>query len=268
MTFSKKKFVSLSVSKQKKELHNLLRLIENKFNDLEVRKQQINNFNIYIEYLKKNNDVFLGTLNKISENISLRGIYENIMTLNNEMSINEKDIDFMVETCDREVVHKKKESELVVILDNLRSAFNVGSIFRTSECVGIKRIYLTGYTPNPDNKKVRDTSMGTYQYVDWGKIETSEEEIARLKKDGYTIYCFETVDIAENLYDMEFVEKSCFVFGNEAFGIPKDILKNSDYIVKIPVFGWKNSLNVGVAFSVGIYEYLRQIIIKKSGEKF
>ena len=258
MGFSEKKFLAFDTSKQKKELYKLLRLIEKNYYDFQSKGKFIREFNLCLEYLKNNRNTFFSNLEKISQNSTLREITAKIMKFNNEMNKNEKDSDFIIEKFDGENSHKIEKSQLIVILDNLRSAFNVGSIFRTAECSGIKKLFLSGYTPNPQNKKVKETSMGTYKFMDWDLITSTENKIKELKDLGYKIYGFETVDTAENLPEVKFTEKACFIFGNEALGIPKKILKECDVIVKIPVFGWKNSLNVGVSFAIGVYEYLKQ----------
>ncbi len=255
MEFSKKKFLAFDKFKQKKELYRLLKLIEKKFGD---REKYILKYNLYLEYLNDSKDDFLTNLSTLSQDFTLRNFTEIIMDFNSEMDKNEKDSDFIIEKYDGEKSCQNEKTKLIAILDNLRSAFNVGSIFRTAECSGILKLFLSGYTPNPQNKKVRETSMGTYNFIDWQKIESTENQITKLKDNGYKIYAFETVKNAENLFDVKFDEKACFILGNEALGIPQNILQKCDTIVKIPVFGWKNSLNVGVSFSIGVYEYLKQ----------
>lgn len=258
MSFSEKKFTSFDISKQKKELFKLLKLIEENYQNEPVREIKINEFNNLLGYISYSKSSFLSNLEEISLHSTLREITVKIMSFNEELERNEKDSDFIIEKYDGENSNKKRKSQLVVILDNLRSAFNVGSIFRTSECFGVNKLYLSGYTPNPKNRKVVETSMGTTKYLNYELIKSTEKKIAELKNLGYKIYSFETVNSAKNLFDVKFEEKSCFIFGNEALGIPEDIIKKSDEIVKIPVLGWKNSLNVGVSFSVGVYEYLKQ----------
>jgi tRNA G18 (ribose-2'-O)-methylase SpoU len=143
-------------------------------------------------------------------------------------------------------------------LDNLRSAFNVGSIFRTAECFGISKIYLCGYTPNPTNQKVTKTAMGTENFVDWEKCDSTDKLIRQLKNENVQIYALETVESAKLISEADIREPAAIVIGNEALGISSKILQLADEIIQIPIFGWKNSLNVGVATAICCYEIRRK----------
>lgn len=147
---------------------------------------------------------------------------------------------------------------LIPILENIRSAFNVGAVFRTAECWGLEKIVLTGYTPDPSEEKTAKTSMGTSSLVEWSRATRTEDVCHDLKKQGYTVVALETVESAPELTKFSFPEKTALLLGNERFGLDPDSLKLADQICRIPVRGQKNSLNVGIAFGIAAYEYFRQ----------
>jgi rRNA methylases len=151
---------------------------------------------------------------------------------------------------------------LVFVLDNIRSAFNVGSIFRTAECIGASKIYLCGYTPLPTQWKVEKTAMGTQEYLAWEEAPKLLECLEELKDEGYRIVALETAASASDLYEEFVAEPTAFVLGNERFGLDPEILKVIDEVRMIPLRGRKNSLNVGVTAAVAGFEWARQYVRK------
>lgn len=169
-----------------------------------------------------------------------------------------RDDEFLIFSTDGE----RKNSEkipLVFILHNLRSAFNVGSIFRTAECFGVSKIYLCGYTPLPTQGKLAKTAMGTDALVEWEEALKIPELLKSLRNQNYHIVALETtshaVDLAKDFLD----SPTAFVLGNERFGIDPEILELCSEVRKIPLRGRKNSLNVGVATAIATYEFSRQL---------
>eukprot|EP01126_Amoeba_proteus_P049308 TRINITY_DN575_c0_g1_i2.p1 TRINITY_DN575_c0_g1~~TRINITY_DN575_c0_g1_i2.p1 ORF type:complete len:205 (+),score=43.07 TRINITY_DN575_c0_g1_i2:547-1161(+) len=172
-----------------------------------------------------------------------------------------QDDQILVSTEDKLVVREKPQIPLHVILDNLRSAFNVGSIFRTSECLGVSHIYLCGYTATPDqNSDVRRTTMGTWCSVSWSFHSDICSVISSLKEKKIPVYALETVEDSTPIFTPNFIPESgcAVILGNERYGISLNLLKECDGVLHIPCFGTKNSLNVGVAFGICGYELLRQ----------
>lgn len=147
---------------------------------------------------------------------------------------------------------------LVFVLDNIRSAFNVGSIFRTAECVGAERVILCGYTPTPAQAQVEKTAMGTQDYIEWEEGGKLFECLESLKENGYRIVALETAAAAQDLYEPFEHEPTAFILGNERFGLDPEILKVIDETRIIPLRGRKNSLNVGVTAAVAGFEWMRQ----------
>jgi len=157
-----------------------------------------------------------------------------------------------------------KKKKAVVVLDNLRSVYNVGSIFRTANAVGIEKIYLCGTTPTPLDKKgelrkdFAKVALGAEDTVKWEYIESTFECVKKLKKEKYFIIAFEQdekgVDYKE--VSVNGKEMVAFVIGAEVIGISNDVLTQSDIIAEIPMLGTKESLNVTIAFGVAVYRIL------------
>ncbi len=148
------------------------------------------------------------------------------------------------------------------ILDNLRSPFNVGSIFRSSDCFGVGSLALCGITPRPPMPKIERTAMGTLELIPWKYFEKTAEAAACYREKGFRIIGVETVKEAAPLYEAKWPEKSAFVFGNEEFGMMEETLGVCDEFVEIPLLGKKNSLNVASAFSVVMAEVMRRKAVK------
>lgn len=139
-----------------------------------------------------------------------------------------------------------------MVLDNLRSAYNVGSIFRTADAYKVSQLFLTGYTPTPLNRKVAKTSLGAENYVSWQYRTYGVSCIKQLKKDQVKIICLENgVRRSKPIFSFKPVLPIAVVVGNEVEGIKKSILRLADEIIYIPMYGKKESFNVSVA--VGIF---------------
>lgn len=152
----------------------------------------------------------------------------------------------------------------VVVLDNLRSVYNVGSIFRTANAVGIDKIYLCGTTPTPLDKKgnkrkdFAKVALGAEETLSWEYMEESRIKIEELSKEGYYIISFEQNERSVDYKNIDISNKEniAFVVGNEVEGVNKEILEKSDVIAEIPMLGTKESLNVTIAFGIGVYRIL------------
>jgi len=143
--------------------------------------------------------------------------------------------------------------EIYILLNNVRSAFNVGSIFRTSDAIGVKKIFLSGYTPYPPDIKLDKTALGALDYVDWEYNKDIYFVLDKLKKEDIPIYSVEQTDRSEIYNTVNYPHKLCIAMGNEISGIEREILDSSEKIVEIPMHGKKNSLNVSVAFGIIAY---------------
>lgn len=148
----------------------------------------------------------------------------------------------------------RRAGSVVVILDNLRSAFNVGSIFRTAECLGLKELALCGITAVPPHPKLCQTAMGTQEQVRWKYFGSSLEAISYYREHGYQIVALETAAEARSVFEAQPCFPLALLLGNESLGLEESVLAQADLILQLPVQGWKNSLNVGVAFAVTAYQ--------------
>lgn len=172
------------------------------------------------------------------------------------------DADLKITTQD--LKHSKSNGhELVFILDQIRSAFNVGSIFRIADCVGGRKVYLCGYTATPEMERTRKTSLGADKNVDWQWCRNAEEAIHDVKSQGYRVYALETVEEARDMIANPLQGKVALVVGNERYGLDKTVLESCDEIVRIPVFGIKNSLNVATAIAIAAYSCLDGLEVRQ-----
>lgn len=174
-----------------------------------------------------------------------------------------KDDDFLIIANDR-TAQAQEKLPLLLVLDNIRSAFNVGSIFRTAECLGAEKVILCGYTPLPTQWKVEKTAMGTHEYMDWEEGGKIFDTLERLRNSGYRLVGLETAESATDLYEEFQIKPTAFILGNERFGLDSEVLKNLDEIRIIPLRGRKNSLNVGVTAALAGFEWMRQWRTKTS----
>ncbi len=138
----------------------------------------------------------------------------------------------------------------IAVLDNLRSPMNVGTIFRSADGFGTGEIYLTGITPHPPNAKVSRTALGAEEFVPHRYFEKTEDAIRFAKEQNYKVIALEVAEPSKNLSDLTSFKNCAFVFGNEEFGITSSILEMCDEVVRLPLVGKKNSLNVGNVFSI------------------
>ncbi len=149
----------------------------------------------------------------------------------------------------------------VVLLDNVRSSHNVGSIFRTSDGAGVEKIYLGGYTPAPVDRfgrkvgEIAKTSLGASETIAWEKV--SEEDVLNklqeLKREGFEIVAVEQTVNSVSLYEFKPTEKTCYILGNEVDGVRQELLEVADRVVEIPMAGQKESLNVSVTAGIVLF---------------
>lgn len=173
-----------------------------------------------------------------------------------------RDDQILIEEGDRSLepeIRAQSIAPLRIVADNLRSAFNVGAILRTAECFGVEHVSLSGYTPTPETDKTARTSLGTEKSVSWSSDANVHEVIRKAKSDGYRIVALETAASAVSLDDFVWPEKTVLLLGNERFGLDRDVLDEADELVKIPMYGMKNSLNVGIACGVALASWRGQL---------
>lgn len=154
-----------------------------------------------------------------------------------------------------DTIDKVKKMPVVVILNSIRSSYNVGSIFRTSDGAMVEKLYLCGYTPHPPKKEVLKTALGSQDSVDWEFIENPAEIVANYKAKGYTICALEQT--SNNILYSELMKNHlplCLIVGNEISGVSQELIDQCDISIEIPQYGIKQSLNVAVAYGIAVFE--------------
>ena len=153
------------------------------------------------------------------------------------------------------------KSAIIIVLDNIRSLNNIGSVFRTSDAFLIEKIYLCGITAQPPHNDIRKTALGSTETVDWEYHESTIEIVEKLKTNGVTICSIEQAEQATMLNDFipESDNKYAFVFGNEVKGVAQNVVDASDIVLEIPQFGTKHSLNISVSAGVVIWDIFSKL---------
>lgn len=236
--------------------------IERQWENARVRKRLLRELRNYLDSLKGRPELGLHHIAKlamhIDETIGLPQLCGLLVPVEREHEReNITDADFIVtgrDICGRE----PSIMPVTVILDNLRSSFNVGGIFRTGECVGVQKIVLCGYTATPGNRKTGRSALGAQDFVSWEQDVTACSAVEKVKRQGIPVIALETVEGAPAPHAVAFEFPCAVVLGNERFGLSQKLLSAADIVVSIPVYGRKNSLNVVSAFSVCAYELRRQ----------
>lgn len=148
---------------------------------------------------------------------------------------------------------------IIIVLENIRSAYNVGSVFRTSDAFLVEAIYITGYSARPPHKEIKKTALGAEETVNWKHFKTAAEAIAELKALGFNIYAAEQAEGSYKLNAISFEpgEKIAVVFGNEVTGVEQSTIALCDGCLEIPQLGMKHSLNIATAAGVVLWELVR-----------
>jgi tRNA G18 (ribose-2'-O)-methylase SpoU len=155
-----------------------------------------------------------------------------------------------------------KKLPVIIVLDNVRSLLNVGSIFRTADAFSIEAIYLCGITGTPPNKEIQKTALGATDSVSWKYFKNTSDAITELKKFDFYIYAVEQVKDSIKLNQFQLNDKHrklAFVFGNEVNGVDDTVLQLCDAALEIPQTGTKHSLNVSVSAGIILWETFRQL---------
>ena len=162
---------------------------------------------------------------------------------------------------DRDAFAQSQKLPLVVVLDNVRSLHNVGSVFRTSDAFRVECIMLCGITATPPSAEIHKTALGAEDVVDWKFYESTMDAVAELRSQGYRIYSIELCQGSIALQDFVTApgERYAVVLGNEVKGVQQDVVDASDGAIEIPQFGTKHSLNVSVTAGMVIWEFAKKL---------
>ena len=158
---------------------------------------------------------------------------------------------------------RSEKTPVIVVLENIRSAYNVGSVFRTADAFLLEAIYITGYTCVPPHKEIKKTALGAEESVDWKHFINATEAIKTLKEDGYKIYAIEQAVNSLMLQKIDFKsnEKIAVIFGNEVTGVEQETIMQCDGCIEIPQLGMKHSLNIATAAGVVLWEIVRRKLL-------
>ncbi len=164
---------------------------------------------------------------------------------------------------DRKSVDEFKQAEktpMVVVMDNIRSLNNIGSVFRTSDAFLVNHIYLCGITAKPPHRDIQKTALGATESVNWSYIEKTTEAVAKLQAEGYKVYAIEQAENSTMLETLEInpKDKIAVVFGNEVKGVENDVMKVVDGTLEIQQYGTKHSLNISVCAGIVIWEIFKK----------
>lgn len=160
-------------------------------------------------------------------------------------------------------VEEFRDSEkmpLTVVLDDVRSLYNVGSVFRSCDAFRVKAVYLCGITATPPNNEIHKTALGAEDSVEWRYFHDAEEAVAELHDNGVTVYSVEQVEGSTKLQDIRIDSSSQYaiILGNEVKGVHQSVVDASDGCIEIPQHGTKHSLNVSVTAGIVIWEFAKQ----------
>lgn len=155
---------------------------------------------------------------------------------------------------------KQEKFPIIVVLDEIRSLSNVGSFFRTCDAFNVEKIYLCGITAEPPHREIQKTALGATETVEWESCESTLELVRSLKEEGVKICSVEQAEKTTLLEDVADLpdEKYALVFGNEVNGVDQEVIDISDFVIEIPQFGTKHSLNVSVCAGIVIWEFAKK----------
>lgn len=157
-----------------------------------------------------------------------------------------------------ETLHHVKKLPVYVLLNSIRSSYNVGSIFRTSDGAMIEKLYLCGYTPTPEKKEVLKTALGSQASVNWEYVKDPKEVINTLKQKGVKICALELTNKSIPYHKIVKIDfPLCMIVGNEITGVSQDLIDLCDFSIEIPQYGIKQSLNVAVAYGIAVFDLRR-----------
>jgi len=156
---------------------------------------------------------------------------------------------------------EEKKTPLLVVLDNVRSLHNVGSVFRTADAFLVEAVYLCGITSTPPHAEIHKTALGAENTVDWKHYEDTHVALEELKMKGYTVFAIEQAEGSTMLPDLELdaTKKYAVIFGNEVKGVQQSVVDACDGCIEIPQFGTKHSLNVSVTGGIIIWEFFKKL---------
>lgn len=253
--YAQNKFTAFSEKQQLKAIIEQLTALEANLTDPQFRRQIITSILDCLKWSSAPVKEKLQGLEQITEDASTNEILELITPFLRAFKpdYNARVIDVIRYDGLKLKAGAKVPFPLTVIADDLRSEYNLGSIFRTAECVQAKQIYLCGITPKPPFKNLAKSALGTEERVSYKTAASVFEAIKEVRVKGLPVLALETASGARSIFDYQPKQSVAVIVGNEALGIEENVLRLADEVLAIPVYGWKNSLNVSNAFTLAAY---------------
>lgn len=249
------------MKKTVEEIYQLFTGLEKDSSDGIFDQQMLEELIKLIASLEKSDDPILQKLSKHKNSLTAQMTIRHFSTIavpfERYLKKNITDDDFLISSTDRDHLVMPR-APLHFVLDNMRSAFNVGSVFRTADTLGAAKIWLTGYTPTPHQIQVEKAALGSTLVMDWEQC-SFQDCIQKLKDQKIQVISLETTATALDITtDFNFETPLAFVLGNERFGLDQTQLALSNEVRRIPTYGIKNSLNASVAAAVAGFEWRKQ----------
>lgn len=159
-----------------------------------------------------------------------------------------------------------KKSPLIIVLDNIRSLNNIGSVFRTADAFLIEKIYLCGITAKPPHKEIHKTALGSTDSVSWEYVKNTLDLVKRLKNENINVLAVEQAEHSDSLESFEPAEnqKYAVIFGNEVKGVQQEVVSAADNCLEIPQFGTKHSLNISVSCGIVIWDLFSKMKLREN----
>ncbi len=155
-----------------------------------------------------------------------------------------------------------EKTPFIVILDNIRSLSNIGSVFRTSDCFRLEAVYLCGLTAQPPHREIQKTALGATESVPWKYFKETTEAILELQREGYLVYAVEQAEGSFKLgeFKPDFAKKCAFIFGNEVKGVQQKAIDLSNGCIEIPQYGTKHSFNISISVGILLWDMHQKLI--------
>lgn len=163
---------------------------------------------------------------------------------------------------DEQAFKSQEKFPLIIILNDIRSLNNIGSFFRTADAFNVEKVYLCGITAQPPHREIHKTALGATDTIDWEYRQDIHSLVSELKQEGIAVCSIEQAEETVLLHEISVLKDSKFalVFGNEVDGVDQSVIDESDYIIEIPQFGTKHSLNVSVCAGIVLWEFAKKYI--------
>lgn len=160
---------------------------------------------------------------------------------------------------DNETFKKSEKTPIIILLDNVRSFNNVGSVFRSADAFRIEAVYLCGITPQPPHRDIQKTALGATETVTWKYFEKTIDAVKSLKEDNWQIWAVEQVENSISLENTEPSPKTALIMGNEVEGVQQEVIDQCYGCIEIPQIGSKHSLNISVSTGVVLWEFFKKL---------